>query len=178
MLKLRKTRRIFALTASALALAGGTAVSASGSAAAAVHPQPQVRVYTSAPRAPLGCYWTYIGDPGRFFLGGQYAGEVEQLWDNCGDVWSHWQWDSTFQSQHWGTAYVDSGLWASNGKQFWGARVDTTIKDVWVEIGVHATSPDAYEAMGQVDSACVPATGTMHDYSDGGTLWGPGDSHC
>ncbi|WP_188273532.1 hypothetical protein [Streptomyces sp. CBMA152] len=97
MAMLRRTRR--AVPAIAAVLAGGAlALSGAGSAQATGH--------TSTAMRPMDggtCTgnWHYIGSPGNFFMYGEYAGQVQQLWDSsCNRTQAHWQWAGQFQSDH------------------------------------------------------------------------------
>ncbi|MET8626775.1 hypothetical protein ABZW30_23955 [Kitasatospora sp. NPDC004669] len=47
----------------------------------------------------------------------------------------------------------------------------------YASVGIHDSIPDAWEAVAVVNGAGT-TWGTMHDHSNGNTLWGPRDAHC
>ncbi|MFJ4187186.1 hypothetical protein [Kitasatospora sp. NPDC089509] len=131
-------------------------------------------VATAAPESTQSCGWFDIGSPGNITIGGNYAGQVEQQYDGCGNSRGHFQWAGPFQANY---ATVTVFMWASNGTQAGFYTGDTNSKDVYsYNVGIHSTSPDAWEASATV-SGCN-ATGTMHNYADGGTWWDPNNAYC
>ncbi|MEK2492113.1 hypothetical protein WN990_21395 [Kitasatospora purpeofusca] len=135
-------------------------------------------VATAAPASArtTACNIINIGQPGNVYWHGQYAGQVEQQYDNCGHVLAHWQWAGAFQAANPG-AYLYVGLRSPYGySNQWGSYGVNT-KDVtvgWVDI--HAVDPDAWIAMASVNG-CNWAYGSEHWY--GGADWaGPVNSSC
>ncbi|MEU5432055.1 hypothetical protein AB0G73_01615 [Streptomyces sp. NPDC020719] len=97
MAMLRRTRRAVPAIAAALA-AGALALTGAGSAQAAPGPAAVMR-----PMDGGTCTgnWHYIGSPGNFYMYGEYAGQVQQLWDSsCNRTQAHWQWAGQFQNDH------------------------------------------------------------------------------
>jgi len=128
----------------------------------------------AAPATVQSCNWIYIGNAGSIHIGGQYVGQVVQLYDNCGTAAAHFQWDETYRQTHYNL--VNVVMKASNGTVGYSWSGYTSTKDVWAYVDIHSTSPDVWEAQATV-SGCT-ATGTMHDYSNGGTWWGPSSPWC
>lgn len=169
MLKLGKTKRTVAVTATALALAGGL-----GTASATAN----------AAERPANCSVIDIGDPGQMWVQGEYVGEVEQQYDSCAHVViAHWQWAGGWQQNHGGTSRVAVYLQATNFYQGPINDQPDSVKDVTAYVDVHATSPDQWEAQAVVQYAppvglyCA-AHGTVHDYSNGGTISGAVSDWC
>ncbi|WP_441248330.1 hypothetical protein [Kitasatospora sp. McL0602] len=190
-----KIRRAIAMTTATLALAAGATLTTGGSALATTHPQPQLKVGNAvptpglqstagkwshtAPQLAAGCGWIYIGQPGNYGTPDGYAGQVEQMYNSCnGDVYAHWQWDSSFQQRF---PYRQLRLavgspYYNNGNAFWtGVVYAYQGQDEWFQYsdgsGVpHGwANPDAWRAGAELDlSGCV-AWGTLHWY--GGQDW-------
>ncbi|MEU9129342.1 hypothetical protein AB0D08_14755 [Kitasatospora sp. NPDC048540] len=131
----------------------------------------------AAPAAPANarsCNWIYIGTGAGIHIGGQYVGQVVQLYNNCGTAEAHFQWDETYRQTHNTRVYVDlEGPW---GKGRVTASGPTSSKNVDAYVDIHSASPDQWGTYATVNN-CM-ATGTMHDYANGGTLWESQDAWC
>lgn len=84
MLKLGTARRTIAMAAATLAVAGGTIIDVGGVAHA----------------APASCTIIDIGAPGNIYVGGEYAGQVEQQYDSCGSARAHFQYSYSYWVNH------------------------------------------------------------------------------
>ncbi|MFE0684771.1 hypothetical protein ACFW17_28745 [Streptomyces sp. NPDC058961] len=152
--------------AAALAATAAAVVPAAGTAHAAAQ--------------PASCSTIDIGDPGQMWISNQYVGEVEQQYDSCTHlVIAHWQWAGSWQQAHNGSTSVTVYVQASQAAGFKQSTPTTrpdTQKDVSSAIDVHAATPDQWLAEAVVNYCGTH--GTLHDYSNGGTLDGPHPTHC
>lgn len=170
--KLQGTRRAVAMSAAALALAGGTAVTTAGSASAAVK--------------PATCNWINIGTPGNYTLDGVYAGQVEQQYNNCGTARAHWQWSTAYRNAHPNarvTVSVES--WTvpvvSDSPVTWYASASPDAYSYGADI--HSASPDEWFAdavvVGDTGHSCrYSAGGSVHAYATGGEIVAASPSSC
>ncbi|OIJ96597.1 hypothetical protein [Streptomyces monashensis] len=110
----------------------------------------------------------------------RYVGEVERQYDSCrGQAIAHREWAGTWQQSHSGTTSVAVYLQASNLTHSTVPNGRDTQKDVTARGDIHATSPDQWAAHAVVSYGLYCGTfGTMHDYSNGGTVSGPHPTHC
>ncbi|HET9172010.1 MAG TPA: hypothetical protein VFN97_21435 [Actinospica sp.] len=157
--------------AASVAAAGCTAVAAVALAGTPAHAQ--VR--------PASCTVVDIGQPGKIYVAGAYAGEVEQQYDNCHDVRSHFQWSSAFRSAN-PSAYVSldadygSGTAGSGGGYAYQAQDEYSS---WAYI--YTNGANTWRADAIVDgSACGTgdAYGDYHDYATGAEFGSPTNASC
>ncbi|MGX1851537.1 hypothetical protein OIU91_38770 [Streptomyces sp. NBC_01456] len=128
------------------------------------------------------CGYINIGQPGNYTYHGEYAGQVEQVYNTCnGYVWAHWQWAGDFQRRHPGTdVKVSVGIFSpdASGPTQWTNDVPTSVKDVNSPgVPIHSANPDDWEAVATVNNCAPFAFGTLHWY--GGADWrGPENGYC
>jgi hypothetical protein len=183
-----RLRHIAAVTAAACALAlgaAGTSNAAVGTthqhakhAVTATH-APQVGgklIRVAAPHINWNCLET-IGQPGNFGYrtvnGMEYAGQVEQIWDNCDkQIFAHWQWSTNFKNE-WpndtirlaigspdGPTYWATAAYASQGQDDWFIFSDGTGVDYR-----QAQPQEAWRAGAEVNDCTWISWGTLHNYA-------------
>lgn len=165
------SRNGFAVRRTASLAAGLTAVAALGLAGTPAH----------ALVRPATCTVVDIGQPAKIYAHGMYAGEVEQQYDNCHNVRSHYQWSSAFRSTYPGSSvFVDvmdhAGDTAGSGGNtaYQGADVYSS----WVYIYTYGA--DTWAADAGVNGPCTTgdAVGDWHDYSNGAEFGAPANASC
>lgn len=123
---------------------------------------------------PAGCTVIDIGLPGNITINGQYAGQVEQQYDNCHNVRSHWQWSSTYRNYHssssviaWAEGY--NGSIGMDTNRPW--RLASEAQDYfspWTYIYVNGENTwRAHVEVAADNHAYCVARGDWHRYSDG-----------
>jgi hypothetical protein len=153
-----------------LAVAGLAAAAAAGLSTAPAH----------AAVRPATCTVVDIGKPGQVFIQGVYAGEVEQQYDNCHDVRSHFQWSSSFRSANASASvYLDvdygGGTYGSGGNTAYQAQ---DAYSSWVNI--YTGGQNTWRADAVVSGGCAApdAYGDWHDYATGGESGSPQPASC
>ena len=174
------TGLLFGGTAQAAGPTSGTFAQAARSGAALPAAQTTKGLTTSAHQLSPACAtnWITIGSPGSFNWNGQYAGQVEQIYDTCsGNVEAHWQWAGGFQSAHPGAVVIIDAAATDKHSVIAdaAAQATTSSKDVYTQWGVniHVANPDtwfvdAYVTVNGVGCGSV-AYGTQHIYATGGS---------
>lgn len=154
-----------------LVAAACTAVAWAGLAGTAAH----------AAVTPATCTVINIGQPAKFYAHGTYAGEVEQQYDNCHNVRSHFQWSAAFRSAYpgahvWLDAMEAGGDTAGSGGNYAYQAADAYSS--WVYI--YTDGADTWAADGGIDGPCTTADGIgdWHDYTNGAEFGSPSDASC
>jgi hypothetical protein len=120
--------------------------------------------------------WINIGNPGNFYYYGEYAGQVEQIYNTCdGTVKAHWQWAGGFQQSHPGAQVV---IDAATYNTYNSGVGYTWSKDVYSSgQNIHDGNPDNWYVDAFVTyngGGCGPtAQGDWHVYANGGTFGSP-----
>lgn len=163
MLKLGTARRTTAMAAAALAVAGGTVVGVGGAADA----------------APATCTVINIGAPGNIYVGGEYAGQVEQQYNSCGSARAHFQYSYGYWVNHRNDPLPSN--WSANpclepqGFATPPCNYSETIlgpQDVTTDwVSIHNSTPDTWQAVVYISLACGAADGSWHAYANGAN-WG------
>jgi hypothetical protein len=130
---------------------------------------------TSTTTAPTDCTFRDIGLPGRIYVGGVYAGEVEQQYDYCYRARAHFQYDSSYWLSHSGAYWSANpcvqtldyhGQACANGDTVDGPQnVYSGLVDI------RSANPEWWQAIVTIPAACSEAGGSWHDYSNGNN-WG------
>ncbi|KAF5991775.1 MULTISPECIES: hypothetical protein [Streptomyces] len=125
----------------------------------------------SAAVRSASCGKMSIGQPGNVHVWGEYAGQVEQIYDSCADaVSAHWQWSTQFQNDHAGATVT-----LKISSPYTVASVTTTgwtsSKNVDTGGLAHGIpTPDAWQASATVAGCSDWAKGSLWWY--GGQDWG------
>jgi hypothetical protein len=190
-----RLRTIAAATAAAAALAmcvAGTSTAATLHAIPALQAPAGVgRVMFHAPAPVLhsgikgmhtnaaSCGLENIGAPGNYGYAGQYAGQVEQMYNTCdGTVWAHFQWAGSFQTGQYAGARLGLAVGSPYRYTVWADNVATTAtKDVYFGGYRHGDpNPDAWRAGAEINNDSCDAWGTLHWY--GGADWDGPQGGC
>lgn len=162
--KFTRWRRTFAAAASTLAIAAGC-------------------TFAIAPAAHAsGCTIINIGSPGSIYVGSEYAGQVEQQYDSCGNARAHFQYSYSYWINHRGSSLPSN--WSANpcimsSGYYESCNETNTIQgpqdaySPWV--GIHIETPDTWQAIVTIPISCASAAGSWHAYADGSN-WGNYDS--
>lgn len=167
MLKIGTARRAIAMAAAALAIAGGTIIDVGGAADA----------------APANCTIINIGAPGSIYVGSEYAGQVEQQYDSCGNARAHFQYSYSYWVNHRGDPSPSN--WSANPclmPQGFATppcnNTDTITgpQDAYTDwVPIHDSTPDTWQATVNIPLACRVAYGSWHAYANGAN-WGNSDA--
>ncbi|MEU5536283.1 hypothetical protein [Streptomyces sp. NPDC020362] len=180
--KAPRIRRTIAMTAAALAFAGGATVATTGTAHAV---------------SPAGCSWTRQGNDGTEYVkdgNGNWliVGWIEQQYDYCGNTRAVFNWNNNFRTTAhpgitgaWVTAmdqsWEDLGTWTSSGQV--GSLAGPSVPSP--SIGVHTNGVDGWTSESRlhitysngVVKDCWAYSDT-HDYHSGNTISGHEDKWC
>ncbi|MFD9127048.1 hypothetical protein [Kitasatospora sp. NPDC059571] len=124
--------------------------------------------------APLSCTIINIGQPGNISISGQYAGQVEQQYDNCHNVRAHWQWSSSYRTYHGSSQIIVfaegwNGTVGVDPNSPWRpASVAQDYYSPWTYI--YANGENTWRGRAEVSAdngAYCVAWGDWHRYSDG-----------
>jgi hypothetical protein len=193
-MRLRTIAAVTAAAASALAIAAAGTSTAATLHAAPAHKAPAGvgRVVFAAPasivhsgikgmrtNAAASCGLINIGSAGNYGYAGQYAGQVEQMYNTCdGTVWAHFQWAGAFQTGPYAGASLDLAVGSPYDYTAWANNIATTAnKDVYFGGYNHGDpNPDAWRAGAEINNDSCDAWGTLHWY--GGADWDGPQGGC
>jgi hypothetical protein len=129
--------------------------------------------------AAASCGLENIGAPGNYGYAGQYAGQVEQMYDTCdGTVWAHFQWAGSFQTGPNAGASLGLAVGSPYDYTAWADNIATTATtNVYFGGYNHGDpNPDAWRAGAEINNDSCDEWGTLHWY--GGADWDGPQGGC